>query len=425
MTNFLVALSGAQRKILGQCPSERVKFQTLGLAIFITSATSIVSMWFALTSAIGLNVILALPAALFWGLVILGIDRWLVVTMPLEGSRRWAIAMPRLILAMLLGILIATPLVLRIFQSEIDTQIVVIKQQQTSAFLASQQKSALGEQVSSLHDSVNNLQQVIDSDGIVFTGTASTQLQSLTSQRTAEFTLEQEDYRQWQCQLYGGPGCPPVGDGPLALASQQNYQHAATQVATLSNEIRQLQEASTSASSDHSRYDQAVAALPAEQKQLNDVMAAEDVMLSNFEAQNSNENGILIRLQALSDISQRNVTFSAARWLLFILFLVIECLPVTVKLIQRPGNYERLLRVAAVRELREARRVLRTSYRADAWTDPAHYLDDIWQRQTATAKSSSETPIQVTNLTDGLSDEPDEDGRPDGIEVRSPDHEPG
>src|SRR5580658_2061793 len=135
MTNFLVALSGAQRKILGQCPSERVKFQTLGLAIFITSATSIVSMWFALTSAIGLNVILALPAALFWGLVILGIDRWLVVTMPLEGSRRWAIAMPRLILAMLLGILIATPLVLRIFQSQIDTQIVVIKQQQTSAFI--------------------------------------------------------------------------------------------------------------------------------------------------------------------------------------------------------------------------------------------------------------------------------------------------
>ena len=34
---------------------------------------------------------------------------------------------------------------------------------------------------------------------------------------------------------------------------------------------------------------------------------------------------------------------TGARILLFLLFLVIECLPVTVKLLQQPGNYEQIL----------------------------------------------------------------------------------
>ena len=65
-----------------QCPTERIKFQSLGWAILITSGMATVSMWFALTSAMGFNPVLSFPVAIMWGLIIMGIDRWLVTSMP-------------------------------------------------------------------------------------------------------------------------------------------------------------------------------------------------------------------------------------------------------------------------------------------------------------------------------------------------------
>ncbi len=61
--------------------------------------------------------------------------------------------------------------------------------------------------------------------------------------------------------------------------------------------------------------------------------------MSNFDAQNEATNGLLIRLQALNQLSDNDFTVNAARFLLFLLFLVIECLPVTVKLMQQPEHY--------------------------------------------------------------------------------------
>ena len=137
MRNLLFAISGARPEILAKCPTERVKFESLGCAILITSAMATVSMWFALASAMGVNAFVALLGALAWGLIIMGIDRWLVTSMPATGGRRLGIALPRLVLAILLGSLISTPIVLRIFQSEINAQIAVIKQERASAFLVS------------------------------------------------------------------------------------------------------------------------------------------------------------------------------------------------------------------------------------------------------------------------------------------------
>ena len=143
MGKFLIALSGARPEILARCPTERVKFQSLGWAILITSAMATVSMWFALTSVMGFNAVLAFPVAVIWGLIIMGIDRWLVTSMPIDGSRKWAMAIPRVVLALLLGSLISTPIVLRIFQSEINNQISVIKEERAAAFLSSQQRSSV------------------------------------------------------------------------------------------------------------------------------------------------------------------------------------------------------------------------------------------------------------------------------------------
>jgi hypothetical protein len=358
MRRLLFAVSGARSEILDRCPTERVKFESLGCAILITSAMATISMWFALDSAMGLNPVVALIAALGWGLIILGIDRWLVTSMPSAGSRRLAIALPRLVLALLLGSLISTPIVLRIFQSEINAQITVIKQQRASAFLATQQNSEVGAQVTYWRNDVSNLEKVIDSNGEAPINPATDpQVEGLTRQRTAELALEQQYYKQWQCQLYGGSGCPK-GNGPLAQASENSYHQAVAQVTLLTSQIQQRdnQLSATDAASKQARYQQAVNSLPEAKQQLNTATAREDALQANFDAQNEAVNGLLIRLEALNQLSNKNFTVDSARFLLFLLFLTIECLPVSVKLLQQPGNYERILQAAAERELTDARR---------------------------------------------------------------------
>lgn len=361
MGKFLIALSGARAEVLAQCPTERTKFQSLGWAILITSVMAVISMWFALTSVMGFNPVLMFPVAVIWGLIIMGIDRWLIVSMPATGSRRLAMALPRLLLALLLGSIISTPIVLRIFQSEINNQISVIKENREAGFLASQQRSQIAARVTTWSKAVDNLQRVINSRGEQAINPASDPvIQNLTRQLNDERASASRDYRAWQCQLYGGCGAPK-GSGPLAAASKARYQRDESQVSLLTSEIqaREKQLQDTSAASQQSRLQQAQNALPNARAQLMAAQAEENSLTNSFQTTNNATNGLLIRLQALDQISAGNATLNMARFLLFLLFLVIECLPVTVKLLQRPGNYEKVFAAMARRELNNAHKALR------------------------------------------------------------------
>jgi hypothetical protein len=353
LSRFLITLSGADPEILDQIPSERLKFASLGWAILITSVTAVVSMWFALTTAMGVNGVLAAPVALLWGLVIMGLDRWLVMSMPVSSTwRMLGIAAPRLALALLIGSLTSTPLVLRIFQQEINAQISVIKQEQVSEFLTNPQRSQLNHQVTNWRTQVHNLDQVIASRGLVpVNPTNDPVTQSLTTERTHEIAIEQAAYLKWQCELGGiqGQDCSGssgvTGAGPIAQADHETYESATAQVSKLNGELqnREAQLTSTDAAATDNRLQQAEAALPEAQAQLQVAQGQLNVLLESFNEENSADNGLLIRLQALDQLSANDSSLNLARLLLFLLFLVIECLPVTVKLTQPPGTYEKIL----------------------------------------------------------------------------------
>jgi hypothetical protein len=362
MGDFLVKLAGAREQVLAQCPTERIKFQGLGSAILITSCIATISMWFALENAMGINAIIALPVAILWGLVILGIDRWLVTSIPPTGRRRLTIALPRVILALLLGTLISTPIVLRAFQSEINTQISVIKQQRASQFLSNQQDSKVSQQVTYWNNQVTSLDKVINSGGQQpLNPSADPDIQSLTKQENTQLGLEQQYYQQWKCQLYGGCGSPQ-GNGPLAQASYASYMQAKRSVTSIQNQIaaRETVLSATDKNSEATRLQQAEGALPNAKAQLANAQTQESSLRSNFESNNLVTNGLLIRLQALNELSNGDFTLNATRFLLFLFFLVIECLPITVKLLQRPGNYEQILQATAERELSDAKRAIRS-----------------------------------------------------------------
>lgn len=382
LRRLVLALSGAHAETLELLPTEWVKFESLGWAILITSGMATVSMWFALSSAMGVNGIIAVLPAALWGLVIMGIDRWLITSMPIDGKRKPAIAVPRFLLAVLLGTLISTPLVLRVFQTEINAQISVIKQDRYSSFLAQQQKSKVAQQVTNFGNQLAYLHKVVDSHGAAaLNPAADPQVQAFSTQLVKWLTLEHSYFEQWQCQLYGGAGCTKKGNGPLAQASEASYLQAKGQVTKIQGEIgqRDAQLASNSKTDETARYSQAVTALPGAQQQYDVALARQNALQANFYAQNQATNGILIRLQALSQLSAGDFTVTAARFLLFLLFLVIECLPVTVKLLQRPGLYEEALRAARESELRYAEKFYRTQSRI--WADglPAGHATAVLQ----------------------------------------------
>jgi hypothetical protein len=84
-----------------------------------------------------------------------------------------------------------------------------------------------------------------------------------------------------------------------------------------------------------------------------------------------------------------------ARLLLFLLFLVIEILPVSVKLLQEPGNYEEILATATRQELNRAKWDLRG---ASGERNPLDAeVEHIWTRTRvmpiAGWKSTAETSV--------------------------------
>ena len=352
MGRFLIWLSGARRQILDECPTERPKYVGIGASILITATMAAVSLAFALVTALRVNLWRALPFAIAWGLAILSLDRLFVVSLSRDGE--WPAqllrATPRFLLALLLGLVISTPFVLQIFRPEIEHEITILHTQAENAYLAGARNSHLQQQIKQDQDQVNRLTTIAGSGGPPL---QSSQLQSTLAQLHQAQAAENRDLGQWQCQLYGP--CRPPGNGGLAKAAQQRYENDAAQVKQLT----------ITANAEHKQLSQNIARaqaknkagaeeeLPTARKTLQAAQKEQAQELSNFTTQNENNGGLLIRLQALDAITSHDLTLNAARWLLFLLFVVIDCMPVMIKVMLNLGpenNYDRLLQADEQRQ---------------------------------------------------------------------------
>ncbi|GAA2620541.1 DUF4407 domain-containing protein [Actinomadura fulvescens] len=118
----LRALAGVREEILDWVPEERPRYTRLGAVVLVAGCLAGLSMLAALVKVWSLPWPLLLPIAAFWGWVIATIDGWLVASTHGTGSRLRAFV-PRLVLSVVIGIVIAEPLVLRVFQPAIHQQV--------------------------------------------------------------------------------------------------------------------------------------------------------------------------------------------------------------------------------------------------------------------------------------------------------------
>lgn len=214
--NFLWWCAGAHQQLLKQFPSEHSKYSGLGGVILATFVLAAISSGYAIYSIFN-NVGWTLLFAVIWGLIIFNFDRFLVSTMRKYGvSRRkqlW-MAVPRLALALLIGVTIARPLELKIFEKEIDTKVVenIHKKIQLNDSLLQAENTALMQTTEaernrlmgrklSIEDTLHRLQQsyVQEADGTG--GSGQRGVQELTRLKMNAWTTASQQYGPELLQL--------------------------------------------------------------------------------------------------------------------------------------------------------------------------------------------------------------------------------
>lgn len=144
MGSRLIWLSGARPDILAQCVSERPKYRAIALTVLATSPMSAFSMGITLHAVWGMKFPVAIPFALAWGLVVMSLNRWLVVSLVRQSPWRCIIAaLPRLLLGLLLGTITSVPLILGLFHSDIAFQIWVDHTRNVTAYNSSPAAASL------------------------------------------------------------------------------------------------------------------------------------------------------------------------------------------------------------------------------------------------------------------------------------------
>jgi hypothetical protein len=322
-TKFLWWCAGAHQPLLKQHPSEQTKYGGLGGVLLATFILAALSGGYALYTVFG-NWWMAIGFGLLWGLIIFNFDRFLVSTMRKYGvSKRKQIWMvlPRLALALLIGLTIARPLEMKIFEKEINTQMTenLHKKIQVNDSLLQIENAALTQQTTdernrltnrklAIEDTLHQLQQsyITEADGTG--GSGQRGIENITRLKQDAYNTAVQQYQPEQLVLTAG------------IAKQDSM--LATASATMEEKRKQ------------------------------------------FEQTAGANMGFLERNKALSDLGQKESSVWWACFLVALLIIVIETGPIVAKLIMPVGPYdvalakEELMQMAAAEnEMRKDKEV--------------------------------------------------------------------
>ena len=140
VNEFFWSCAGVNKKIVRQCPTEYAKYAGMGGTIFFTACMAALSGGYAISTVFD-NSLISICFGLFWGLLIFNLDRLIVNTMYSDGEvtiswKELVSGLPRIIMAVFLGIVISTPLELKIYEKSINTEIKSLKEQKLKELLA-------------------------------------------------------------------------------------------------------------------------------------------------------------------------------------------------------------------------------------------------------------------------------------------------
>ena len=318
LIRFFWFCSGANFSILQKVPTESNKYLGIGATVFFTGVFAALAGFYALYTVFQ-SWGIALIFALLWGAMIFNLDRFIVSSMRKkeQGWSEWKLALPRLVLALILAVVISKPLELKLFEREInrkldEQKIAFIKQSKESLAKGFPEIQALETEKEALKGEVNQARAYRDK-------------------------LQQE----YDAERFGEKTASTSGKVGLGTNAKKKEQQL-----------------------DASQED--LKALSAR----NDMRMQElDVQIEEFRAKRQLEfekqvpgidgfDGFAARMDALAKLTEESEAMATAELFLVLLFIAIETAPIFVKLISSRGPYDELL------ELHEDKIKL---YRKEKW----------------------------------------------------------
>ncbi len=296
---FFLFCSGANLSVLNRTPTEVNKYVGIGATIFFTGLFAFVAGAYAIFTVFN-SYFLALIFGLLWGLMIFNLDRYIVSTIKKKGNffRDAFHAMPRIALAVLIAMVIAKPLELKIFDSEIQSELVLMQQEQ---YL--EQESAVRrrfeDDIAAVKRDIARLQQEIDEKSVH------------RDSRIMEAMAEAD----------GTGGSQIRNMGPIYRAKKLEAEKAEAEFIILADKN-------------------------------NKSIQERQVMLSSLEAKRSSElnqlakvrlTGFAARMEALERVAARSDIIYYAGIFIMLLFIAIETAPIFVKLISARSPYDFVL----------------------------------------------------------------------------------
>jgi hypothetical protein len=312
---LLIWLSGADPRTLEKCPEERGKFRGVGGVVLTTALVAAASCVFALTVGFSAPLLVALPAGLLWGLATMNLDRWLVSATP--GRARWyqnlASVFPRLLLALVIGAVISTPLVLWMFQREVTAQLEAARLDRAAAFQQQLDQEPRYRDIPALTAEVAQLQSVVDGTTIP-PGAEGPEIAGLR----AEYESLERQYQQAQSLV-------------AEDLRQQRDAIKASLDAAIANAGRTYQDSLLKA--------RAAAAdrLAVSQAMLDGRRADREAAEATFAADNPQHQGLLAQLDALRQLTGANGTLKTVYITILLVIAAIGVLPVLVKFLMSLG----------------------------------------------------------------------------------------
>lgn len=327
---WLMSLVGVRHDLIDETPTDGMRYIALSCVLLATAAIAAVSAAFAVQMALQLSPYWAVPVGIGWGVVILTLDRALVIGMTRHTSfwRNLLSALPRLALALLLGAVISTPLVLRIFQLEIDAEMQVLRQERKVSFQEKIKNTPRFAEIESLTKKLEEKNKIARQDpSAVIYNQSVIDAQKRVDEAVTKVENAEKDYKG---EVDGSDGTHVPGIGDAARVKLDALTRAQQELSDAQSFLSGERTKATAALADEAP--RAAADAAAIQADITDRTTDRDQQIAtNRELEDKNK-GLLARLEALGSLSDNRPDLARAQLLLFLLFLTIEILPVGVKL---------------------------------------------------------------------------------------------
>lgn len=346
-TRLLWYACGADAQLLARCPqSDRVKFQGLGGVVVATAMLAFVSGSYAFYVVFGPKggtalvehpvdaqaLGLACGFGLLWSLVIFNIDRFIVAsTGKGDGTEKITFgelfsALPRIFMAVIIGVALSAPLEIRILETEIDTEL-ASRQKAERQRLDKSTDARTERDRAELSAKIDKSRQRLDAR----TAEYEKRRQEILSQRHA-LELEAE----------GASGSGKPGRGPAWRDKKENLDRLEKE---LEDWKKQVAEQDAPVRDDIGRW----------RKQLDGISAEIQSEKDDNAKAAAKMDGLMMRIHISHEIG------GAVPWVIMLLLLSIEVGPIFFKMMLIEGAYDALVenqkRLAAARYGVEPKRV--------------------------------------------------------------------